>query len=157
MSLAHQPVNTPRLARVLKLQPAKYLELVRRRRIDPEKGARMVSCVALKFRRIRRSFCPPTMDEISDATEFDDLQAGFIFHTARKSIHYVIDLSESQQYHIRAMSLLRDELRSRREQESWEGHSTVYLQGMARLPLQRSISVRNPMFPTASRYMVYNI
>jgi hypothetical protein len=155
MSLAHQPVNTPRLARILKLQLAQYLELVRRRMMNSEKGARMLSCVALQFCRFRPSFCHAPTGEFSDATEFD-LQAEFFFHTARKSIHYVMDLSESRRYDIRAMSSPHDEPRNSREQESWEAHSTVYLQGMARLSLQRSISIRNPMFPIVSRYMVYN-
>jgi hypothetical protein len=155
MSLAHQPLNTPRLARVLNLQLAQYLELVRRRMMNPEKGARMLSCVALQVRRIRPSFCHAPTGEFSDATEFD-LQAEFFFHTAPKSIHYAMDLSESRRYDIRAMSLPHDEPRNSRERESWEGHSTVYLQGMARLPLQRSISIRNPMFPVISQFMVNN-
>jgi hypothetical protein len=115
----------------------------------------MLSCVVPKLRRIQPSFCQPTTGEIPDATESDDLQSGFFFHTARKSIHYVMDLPKSQLYHIRAMSSLGDELRNGREQESWEGHSTVYLQGMARLSPQPSISIRNPMFPIISRFMVY--
>jgi hypothetical protein len=154
MSLAHQPVNTPRLARILKLQLAQYLELVRRRMMNPEKGARMLSYVALQFCRIRPSLCHKPTGEFSDATEFD-LQAEFFFHTAPKSIHYAMDLSESRRYDIRAMSSPHDEPRSR-EQESWEAHLTVYLQGMALLSLQRSISIRNPMFPIVSRHVVYN-
>jgi hypothetical protein len=149
MSLAHQPLNTPRLARVPDLQLAQYLELVRRRMMNPEKGARMLSCVALQVRRIRPSFCHAPTGEFSDATKF-------FSHTAPKSIYYVMDLSESRRYDIRAMSSPHDEPRNSRERESWEGHSTVYLQGMARLPLQRSISIRNPMFPVISQFMVNN-
>jgi hypothetical protein len=81
----------------------------------------MLSCVAPRLWRVQPSFCQPPTDEIPDATESDDLQSGFFSHTARKSIHYVMDLPKSQLYHIRAMSSLGDELRNGREQMSWEG------------------------------------
>jgi hypothetical protein len=38
MSLADQPVNTPRLARVLKMQLADCFDLLRRRKMDVGKG-----------------------------------------------------------------------------------------------------------------------